>query len=197
MWQTSGIWPKSYQPKHINWLELKAVQLALQEAVQMVKDKNILIRSDNTIVISYINKQGGTYSPELCYLLNLGPLPMVYSEQCKYPCSSHSGKDKSTSRCSFEGGKSFQDDRVDTQHYDESRNIESCGMEMIKLRHKSKGFSEKIAEIMANARKTSTQTVHDARLRIYDSWCKEHNYTRSSRIFVISFYCKKMQTTDY
>ena len=67
-WQTSGIWPKSYQLKHINWLELKAVQLALQEAVQIVKDMNILIRSDNTTVISYINKQGGTHSPELCYL---------------------------------------------------------------------------------------------------------------------------------
>ncbi|CAC5411403.1 udp [Mytilus coruscus] len=139
-------------------------------------------------------------------LPNLGPLPMVYSEQCNYPCSSHSGKDKSTSRCSFEGEKSFQDDRVDTQHYDskydisetgnsksaftnsqsntnissESRNVESCGMEIIKLRHKSKGFSEKTAEIMANARKTSTQTVYDARLRIYDSWCKEHNINSTS-----------------
>ncbi|CAC5385757.1 unnamed protein product [Mytilus coruscus] len=35
-------------------------------------------------------------------------------------------------------------------------------------------------EIMANARKTSTQTVYDARLRIYDSWCKEHNISSSS-----------------
>ncbi|CAC5390280.1 unnamed protein product [Mytilus coruscus] len=28
--------------------------------------------------------------------------------------------------------------------------------------------------------KTSTQTVYDARLRIYDSWCKEHNISSSS-----------------
>lgn len=54
-----------------------------------------------------------------------------------------------------------------------SRDSQSCSMETVKLRHKSKGFSEEIAEIMANARKTSTQTVYDARLRIYNGWCKE------------------------
>ncbi|XP_071160900.1 uncharacterized protein [Mytilus edulis] len=243
----------------------------------------------------YFNKVGQYNSDKLyqqagnpfarTVLPNLGPLPMVYSEQSNYPCSSHSGKDKSTSRCSFEGEKSFQDDRVDTQQYDSkydisetgnskyrsvcnsseqkvsslllsgsrhstssissrcsncklerhvcicisssnpcssditkdsrrkdscssnstnvaktilvssdvgstdrysnktttsARNIESCGMEIIKLRHKSKGFSEKTAEIMANARKTSTQTVYDARLRIYDSWCKEQNINSTS-----------------
>lgn len=67
-WETSGIWPHQYQQKHINWLELKAVQLALQEALYLIKGKVVLIRSDNTTVISYINKQGGTHSPELCYL---------------------------------------------------------------------------------------------------------------------------------
>ncbi|VDH96697.1 Hypothetical predicted protein [Mytilus galloprovincialis] len=60
-------------------------------------------------------------------LPNLGPLPMVYSEQSNYPCSSHSGKDKSTSRCSFEGEKSFQDDRVDTQQYDSKYDISETG----------------------------------------------------------------------
>ncbi|CAC5417301.1 unnamed protein product [Mytilus coruscus] len=94
-------------------------------------------------------------------LSNLGPLPMVYSEQCNYPYA-------------------FTNSQSNTNISAESRNIESCGMEIIKLRHKSKGFSEKTAEIMANARKTSTQTVYDARLRIYNSWCKEHNINSTS-----------------
>jgi hypothetical protein len=47
-------------------------------------------------------------------------------------------------------------------------------METVKLQYKSKGFSEEIAEIMANARKSSTQTVYDARPRIYNNWCEEH-----------------------
>ena len=66
--QMAGLWPPEYRSKHINWLELKAVILALQEALPLVSGKVILVRSDNTTVISYINKQGGTHSPELCYL---------------------------------------------------------------------------------------------------------------------------------
>jgi hypothetical protein len=49
-------------------LELKAVHLALQEALHLIRGKVILVRSDNTTVISYINKQGGAHSAELCYL---------------------------------------------------------------------------------------------------------------------------------
>lgn len=56
-----------------------------------------------------------------------------------------------------------------------SRNVKSCSMEVIKLKHCSAGFSERTANIMANARKSSTQTVYDARIRIYDSWCKEQH----------------------
>ena len=67
-WQTAGTWPPEYKMKHINWLELKAVFLALTEALHLVKNKTILVRSDNATVISYINKQGGTHSAELCYL---------------------------------------------------------------------------------------------------------------------------------
>lgn len=65
---TAGHWPDHYSTKHINWLELKAVQLALQTFVKFVKDKIVLIRTDNSTVVSYINKQGGTRSPDLCYL---------------------------------------------------------------------------------------------------------------------------------
>ena len=66
--QTAGLWPISFRNKHINWLELKAVFLALQEFVNLLANKNVLVRSDNATVVSYLNKQGGTKSPELCYL---------------------------------------------------------------------------------------------------------------------------------
>ena len=46
-------------------------------------------------------------------------------------------------------------------------------MEGLKLSYKAKGFSEKSATAMANARKQSTQSVYNARLRIFDSWCQE------------------------
>ena len=88
--------------------------------------------------------------------------------------------DRYSNKTTTSARSAFTNSQSNTNISSESRNIKSCGMEIIKLRHKSKGFSEKTAEIMANARKTSTQTVYDARLRIYDSWCKEQNINSTS-----------------
>ena len=54
---------------HINLLEMKAVFLALQFFKTTCKNNRVLIASDNTSVVSYINKQGGTRSAELCALM--------------------------------------------------------------------------------------------------------------------------------
>lgn len=64
-----GKWSPAEKVKHINWLELMAVWNCLQVLEQSVKGKAILVRSDNTTVVSYINKMGGTHSPQMCYLL--------------------------------------------------------------------------------------------------------------------------------
>ena len=56
------------ETKHINWLEMKAVSLALKHFKQDVQGKVVMIRTNNTTVISYLNKQGGTRSPSLCIL---------------------------------------------------------------------------------------------------------------------------------
>ncbi|KAL0085853.1 hypothetical protein F4703DRAFT_1736853, partial [Phycomyces blakesleeanus] len=42
----------------INWREMKAVQLALQ-TFPSLQHTSILVRTDNTTSLSYINKQGG------------------------------------------------------------------------------------------------------------------------------------------
>lgn len=49
-------------------LELKAVFLALQHFLLLVKDRHVLIRTDNTTVVSYINHQGGIRSRSLQWL---------------------------------------------------------------------------------------------------------------------------------
>ncbi|VDI01509.1 Hypothetical predicted protein [Mytilus galloprovincialis] len=67
-YQIAGVWSPQYKVKHINWLELKAVQLALQTFLIKVQFKSVLVRTDNATVVSYLNKQGGTRSPDLCYL---------------------------------------------------------------------------------------------------------------------------------
>ena len=64
----SGNWPQRYQGCSINWLEMEAIRLALRRWLPLIKNKDILVRSDNRTTVYYINKQGGTKSPKLCYL---------------------------------------------------------------------------------------------------------------------------------
>jgi hypothetical protein len=58
----SGMWSKVEKKLHINLLEMKAILLTLMHFVHMINNHCILIMSDNTTVVSYINKQGGTHS---------------------------------------------------------------------------------------------------------------------------------------
>ena len=54
---------------HINMLELKAMLLALKEFQDQCRGQVVLIATDNTIVVSYINEEGGMRSGSLCALL--------------------------------------------------------------------------------------------------------------------------------
>ena len=64
-----GTWSVPESKLHINHLELKAVFLALKEFRTLVCDKTVLIATDNTTVVTYINKEGGMKSGSLCALL--------------------------------------------------------------------------------------------------------------------------------
>ena len=62
-----GTWSLQENKLHINYLELKAVFLALKEFQDICTDKIVLVATDNTTVVSYINKEGGMRSsPYLC-----------------------------------------------------------------------------------------------------------------------------------
>ena len=50
-----GVWSDSESQLHINFLELKAVLLALKKFEQQCWGQIILIATDNTTVVSYIN----------------------------------------------------------------------------------------------------------------------------------------------
>ena len=64
-----GTWSLPESKLHINHLELKAVFLALKEFGTLVCNKTVLIATDNTTVVAYINKEGGMKSGSLCALL--------------------------------------------------------------------------------------------------------------------------------
>lgn len=61
-----GLWTEEQKLLHINNLELEAVFLTVKKFQKFLKNKLVLIRSDNVTVVQYINKQGGTRSLQLC-----------------------------------------------------------------------------------------------------------------------------------
>ena len=61
-----GRWTENQSQLHINMLEMMAIRLALKQAKTFIHHSCIMISTDNTTVISYINKQGSTHSPNLC-----------------------------------------------------------------------------------------------------------------------------------
>ena len=62
---TRGVWSGPWRSAHINALELRAVDLALRHFLPVLLGKHVLVRSDNTTVVAYINRQGGLRSPGL------------------------------------------------------------------------------------------------------------------------------------
>ena len=66
---TKGLWSDREKRLHINVLELKAVSLALRSFKDQCQNQIVPVATDNSTVIAYINKQGGTRSAEMCALL--------------------------------------------------------------------------------------------------------------------------------
>ena len=59
-WGTAwGTWSLPESKLHINHLELKAVFLALKEFQDLCSNNIVLVATDNTTVVAYINKEGG------------------------------------------------------------------------------------------------------------------------------------------
>ena len=61
-----GCWSEDLYQLHINILEIMAIRFALKKAITYIHHSCVMIPTDNTTVVSYINKQGGTHSPNLC-----------------------------------------------------------------------------------------------------------------------------------
>ncbi len=55
----SGLWTGPRLLWHINCLELWAVHLALRQFRPLLLGKHVLVRTDNTAAVSYINRLGG------------------------------------------------------------------------------------------------------------------------------------------
>ncbi|PTA42303.1 hypothetical protein C8054_31450 [Micromonospora sp. RP3T] len=64
----SGSWTGPRLQWHINCLELLAVLLALRRFRPMLRHKHVLVRTDSTATVAYINRQGGLRSRRMSQL---------------------------------------------------------------------------------------------------------------------------------
>ncbi len=64
----SGLWMGPRLLWHINCLELLAVHLALRQFRPLLLGKHVLVRTDNTAAVSYINRMGGIRSRRISQL---------------------------------------------------------------------------------------------------------------------------------
>ena len=62
----SCVWATTEVTLHINVLELEAIHRAMVHWLRKLMGLTVLVASDNSTVVSYINKQGGTCSIQLC-----------------------------------------------------------------------------------------------------------------------------------
>ena len=60
-----GRWSRALQQLHINFLELSAVFLSLKHFLPLLSGHHVLVRTDNTTTVAYINRQGGLRSRTL------------------------------------------------------------------------------------------------------------------------------------
>lgn len=60
---TQGLWSVSESQLHINKLELKAVQFAVQAFGERLQNKHVKILCGNSTTVAYVNAMGGTKSP--------------------------------------------------------------------------------------------------------------------------------------
>ena len=67
--EVSGVWTEVESQLHINLLEMRAVFLALQSFREIATGHLVAVMCDNSTVVAYINKQGGTVSRPLCLLV--------------------------------------------------------------------------------------------------------------------------------
>ena len=61
--------PSPQRPQSPDVLERKAVSLALQWFKDQCQNQTVSVATDNSTVVAYVNKQGGTHSVEMCALL--------------------------------------------------------------------------------------------------------------------------------
>ena len=60
------VWQQNQSQLHINILEMKAILLALKEFQHILSNSSVMIATDSSSVVAYLQRESGTHSPTLC-----------------------------------------------------------------------------------------------------------------------------------
>ncbi|XP_068136523.1 tyrosine-protein kinase RYK isoform X1 [Hyperolius riggenbachi] len=66
--QVQGLWNHSMAEQSSNFRELMAVKMAIMSTMHLLESCHVQVQSDNSTVVSYLNRQGGTRSKRLLFL---------------------------------------------------------------------------------------------------------------------------------
>ena len=64
----AGLWLAAETPRHINELELLAIQRAVRHILPLIRGKVVMFHSDNSVAVAYLRNQGGTHSLPMFHL---------------------------------------------------------------------------------------------------------------------------------
>ena len=103
-----GRWTENQSQLHINMLEMMAIRLALKQAKTFIHHSCIMISTDNTTVVSYINKQGGTHSPQ-SLRRSLENTQLVPGTRHSYQSTSHPRQIQHSCRPPLKTRQTYQD----------------------------------------------------------------------------------------
>ena len=83
-----------------------AIRSALKKAIKCIHHSCVMISTDNTTVVSDINKQGGTHIPQpMCR--GMGAPPLVHGRRC-YQSSTYPRQIQCFGRSSIENGQTSE-----------------------------------------------------------------------------------------
>ncbi|XP_063350743.2 uncharacterized protein LOC134642723 [Pelmatolapia mariae] len=191
-----GIWSAAQRQLHINHLELLAVFLALKHFRPVLEGQHVLVRTDNSTVVSYINRQGGTRSLPLLKLsrslllwcsvhflslrathvpghLNLGPDllsrggPLVVVCRDNQPASSESLAASSPQGSPLSGGRRSVSSAP--------RSVAPSCLPAERLNSIAMGLPPSVIATIQSARASSTRSLYACKWRAFEQWCQDRH----------------------
>ncbi|KAL0153253.1 hypothetical protein M9458_051428, partial [Cirrhinus mrigala] len=150
-----GLWSGHHLSWHINYLEMLAMFRALKHFLPDLRDHHVLVGTDNTAVVYYINHQGAPYWPSRAWFADLISLldgsPWGIPRQEGSPLASR------------------RHHSPPSPGVVEVMGVASEGAHLV-----ASGLSTEVVETILQSRAPSTRKLYALKWKLFTSWCGDH-----------------------